>query len=74
MYWVFSEEDPNITPVKVHEFENLLRDTGKENHIIIYPKVSHAFMNPGNKKNYNDSTANEAWNEIYSFLDANLAE
>ena len=71
---IFAEKDLNITPEKVHEFENLLRDAGKENHIIIYPDVSHAFMNPDNKKVYNDSTANEAWNEIYSFLDENLSE
>jgi carboxymethylenebutenolidase len=71
---IFAEKDPNITPAKVHSFENLLRDEGKENHIVIYPNVSHAFMNPDNKKAYNDSTAEEAWNEIYSFLDENLAE
>jgi carboxymethylenebutenolidase len=71
---IFAENDPNITPEKVHEFEKLLRDEGKENHIIIFPKVSHAFMNPDNTKGYSDSTADEAWNEIYSFLDENLEE
>ncbi|MEJ2613350.1 MAG: dienelactone hydrolase family protein [Ignavibacteriaceae bacterium] len=71
---IFAEKDPNITPEKVHAFENLLKDEGKENHIIIYPSVSHAFMNPGNKKGYDESTANEAWNQIYSFLDDNLSE
>ena len=71
---IFAENDPNITPAKVHDFENLLNDEGKENHIIIYPNVSHAFMNPGNTRGYSDSTANEAWNEIYSFLDENLSE
>ena len=71
---IFAENDPNITPAKVHNFENLLKDEGKENHIFIYPNVSHAFMNPDNKNGYSDSTANEAWNEIYSFLDENLTE
>ncbi len=71
---IFAEKDQNITPAKVHEFENLLRAEGKENHIVIYPNVSHAFMNPDNKRGYSDSTANEAWNEIYNFLDENLAE
>jgi len=71
---IFAENDPNITPEKVHAFENLLKDEGKENHIIIYPNVSHAFMNPNNRKGYNDSTANEAWNQIYTFLDDNLSE
>ena len=71
---IFAEKDPNITPVKVHEFEKLLKEDGKENRIIIYPDVSHAFMNPDNKHGYSDSTANIAWNEIYSFLDDNLSE
>ncbi|MGA9295432.1 MAG: dienelactone hydrolase family protein [Ignavibacteriaceae bacterium] len=71
---IFAEKDPNITPEKVHDFENLLKNEGKENHIFIYPNVSHAFMNPGNKNGYDESTANEAWNQIYSFLDENLSE
>jgi len=71
---IFAEKDPNITPEKVHTFENLLKNEGKENHIIIYPDVSHAFMNPGNKKGYDESTANEAWNQIFTFLDDNLSE
>ena len=71
---IFAEKDPNITPEKVHAFENLLNVEGKENRIIIYPNVSHAFMNPENKKGYDESTANEAWNQIYSFLDDNLTE
>ncbi len=71
---IFADKDPNITPEKVHIFESLLKDEGKENHIFIYPNVSHAFMNPGNTNGYNESTANEAWNQIYSFLDDNLSE
>jgi carboxymethylenebutenolidase len=71
---IFGEMDSNITPAKVHEFEKLLKHEGKENQILIYPHVSHAFMNPDNKRGYNDSTAEEAWNAIYSFLDENLAE
>jgi hypothetical protein len=31
-------------------------------------------MNPDNKNIYDDSTANKAWDEIYSFLDKNLGE
>ena len=71
---IFADKDPNITPAKVKEFQKLLRDEGKENHIIIYPNVSHAFMNPNNIKGYSDSTAEKAWDEIYSFLNDNLAE
>jgi carboxymethylenebutenolidase len=71
---IFAEKDPNITPAKVKNFEKILNDEGKENKIIIYPNVSHAFMNPDNKNVYDDSTANKAWDEIYSFLDKNLGE
>jgi carboxymethylenebutenolidase len=71
---IFAEKDPNITPAKVNQFEKLLKDAGKENKIIIYPGVSHAFMNPDNTKVYSDSTADKAWDEIFSFLDENLAE
>jgi hypothetical protein len=31
-------------------------------------------MNPDNTKVYNDSTADNAWDEIFSFLDVNLSE
>ena len=71
---IFAEKDPNITPAKVNQFEKLLRDEGKENKIIIYSGVSHAFMNPDNTKVYNDSTADKAWDEIFAFLDENLSE
>ena len=71
---IFAGEDKNITPADAKNFESLLKDAGKENQIIIYPGVNHAFMNPNNKNGYSDSTADEAWDKIYSFLEDNLSE
>ncbi len=71
---IFGEQDQNITPSDVKEFESSLNKAGVDNHIIIYPGANHAFMNPGNTKVYNEDAARKAWNEIYSFLNNNLKE
>ncbi len=69
---IFGENDQNITPADVKEFEEALNKAGVENHITIYPDANHAFMNPANIKVYNKEAANKAWTEIYNFLNTNL--
>jgi carboxymethylenebutenolidase len=69
---IFGEKDPNITPKVVDGFKDALNKAGKQNKIIDYPGVTHAFMNPGNKHGYSKETTEHAWNEIFSFLEKNL--
>ncbi len=69
---IFGEQDKGIPPETVNKFKNAAKAEGKDVEIHIYPAVGHAFMNPANKSGYNKATADEAWNEIYSFLNNNL--
>ena len=69
---IFGEKDQNITPAKVNEFENALNEAGVKNKITIYPAAEHAFMNPDNPDRYNESAAQKAWKETFTFLNNNL--
>lgn len=69
---IFGEKDRGISPNDVKKFEESLKDAGKNEKIIIYRNVGHAFMNPGNKEGYSFETSHLAWDEIYTFLNKNL--
>jgi len=69
---IFGEQDRGITPDDVKNFQQALNKAGKENKIIIYPGVGHAFMNQNNKQGYDSTTTEKAWEEIYNFLDKYL--
>jgi carboxymethylenebutenolidase len=69
---IFGENDKNIIPENVQQFEKALNKAGVENNILIYPGAGHAFMNPKNKELYNETVTEKAWNEIYTYLDNNL--
>ncbi len=69
---IFGEKDQNITPDIVRAFEKSLNEADIKNKIIIYPRVGHAFMNPGNTNLYDEHTTREAWDETYFFLNNNL--
>ena len=69
---IFGENDQNINPSVVKEFQDSLNQAGIENKIIIYPGAGHAFMNPNNSDRYNETAAEKAWNETFTFLNKNL--
>jgi len=69
---IFRENDQTISTSDVKEFEEALNEAGIRNKIKIYPDAGHAFMNPASNNLYNRSAAENAWNEIYSFLGNNL--
>jgi carboxymethylenebutenolidase len=69
---IFGEADKNITPDAVKQFEQALKDQGKNYKIYEYPKSAHAFMNKNNTTVYNKETTKEAWAKINAFLDKNL--
>ncbi len=69
---IFGEKDQSITPAKVNEFEEALNEAGIKNQITIYPGAAHAFMNPKNPERYNESAAQKAREETFTFLNNNL--
>lgn len=71
---IFGETDRGISVMDVQNFEQALKDAKKENKIIIYRNVGHAFMNPNNKDGYNAEITERAWREIFSFLEKHLVK
>ena len=69
---IFGENDRGITSDKVSEFEAALEELGKTYRIEVYPGVGHAFADPRGT-NYDETTANEAWSVVLSFLGEHLA-
>lgn len=69
---IFGETDRRIPIIDVQNFEQALKDAKKENKIIIYRNVGHAFMNPNNKDGYNPEITERAWRETFTFLEKHL--
>ena len=70
VFGVFGEEDQQILPADVLEFEANLNTLNIENEITIYPGVGHAFLT---EENYNQpGTAMEAWQQTLAFLNETL--
>lgn len=69
---IFGETDREIPLMDVQNFEQALNDAKKDNKIIIYRNVGHAFMNPNNKEGYNADITERAWREIFAFLEQHL--
>ncbi|MDR3668267.1 MAG: dienelactone hydrolase family protein [Ignavibacteriaceae bacterium] len=68
---IFGEEDKNIPPDAVKQFEQAMKTQGKHIKVYEYPNSAHAFMNQNNPT-YNKATTKEAWKEIYAFLSDRL--
>lgn len=69
---IFAEEDQQILPEQVLEFEAALNSLNIENEITIYPDVGHGFLN---EDNYNQpGAAMEAWQQTLIVLEENLKE
>jgi len=69
---IFGETDRGIPVMDVQNFEQALKDAKKENKIIIYRNVGHAFMNPNNKDGHNSDITERAWREIFTFMEKHL--
>jgi carboxymethylenebutenolidase len=69
---IFAEEDQQIFPEDVLEFEASLNSLAIPNEITIYPGVGHGFLS---EDNYDQpGTAMEAWQQTLAFLETNLGE
>ncbi|MEZ4510643.1 MAG: dienelactone hydrolase family protein [Chloroflexota bacterium] len=70
VFGVFGEEDQQILPADVLEFEANLNTLNIENEITIYPGVGHGFLN---EENYDQpGTAMDAWQQTLAFLNETL--
>jgi len=69
---LFGAEDTGIKVASVHAFRDALKNLGKNFNIHIYPGVGHAFANPSGR-NYDATTAEDAWQRTLAFLDLHLA-
>jgi len=68
---IFAENDEAIPLRDVQRFRGVLRDLGKAEQVVIYPDVSHGFMDPG-RSAYDAAAAEEAWAEMLTFLSDRL--
>jgi carboxymethylenebutenolidase len=68
----FAEKDEGIPPNDVQAFGAALTASGHDADFQVFPGVGHAFMNPNNKKGYNEAAAKGAWARIDAFFDKQL--
>jgi carboxymethylenebutenolidase len=69
---VFAENDEFVPPPAVEALKESLEEAGVRNHFKTYIGVDHAFLNDSRPDVYDAATAREAWNDILSFLRAEL--
>jgi dienelactone hydrolase len=70
---VFAEHDEFVPPSVADALEAQLRDAGVRVNFKVHVGVGHAFLNESRKDAYDASSARAAWNDILSFLRAELA-
>lgn len=70
---VFAENDDFVPPEAVRALESELQAAGLRVDVKTYVGVDHAFLNDTRPDVYDAATAREAWNDILTFLRAELA-
>jgi len=68
---IFGETDQSIPVEEVNSFEAALTEAGIENQISLYADKGHAFVQSV-EKIAEDPVQQKAWNELLTFLSANL--
>ena len=68
---LFGALDESLPSRDVMAFRQKLNELGKQAQVVIYPKAGHAFANPSGA-NYNAAVADKSWQEVVTFLEANL--
>ncbi len=67
----FGAEDSGIPVAGVRQFEQSLKNLGKDAEIVIYDGAGHAFANPTGE-NFRPEPAADAWQRTLTFLDRTL--
>jgi len=68
---IHGDEDKAISPDSIKAFDKAAKNIGLNVEVKFFPGVGHAFMNPGNPS-YKKEIVDEAWKDIYAFMDKNL--
>jgi len=68
---IHGDEDKAISPDSIKAFDKAAKSIGLNVDVEFFPGMGHAFMNPGNP-GYKKETVDEAWKDIYAFMDKNL--
>ncbi|HSH04776.1 MAG TPA: dienelactone hydrolase family protein [Anaerolineae bacterium] len=68
---IFAEDDQQIPPAEVRQFEAALNSLNIENQITIYPDVGHAFLTEDNYDQLG-TAGNDAWQQTLTFLEDTL--
>lgn len=63
----FGESDAHMTPEKVHQLEQRLRDAGIDVEFHIYAGCDHAFFNDTRPEVYNADAARLSWDRTLAF-------
>lgn len=66
---IFGDKDRGISVSSVREFEKACKKAGKDITVHIYPNVGHAFINPNNKRGYDQATVEKVWKVTFEFLE-----
>lgn len=70
---VFAENDEFISAADVQKLDEALRAAGVEANLLTYVGVQHAFLNDARPDVFDAETAAEAWRDIETFLQSELA-
>jgi carboxymethylenebutenolidase len=69
---IYGKEDGGIPVDQVRKFEDAMEARGVENTITVYPGVGHAFVKSNTYRN--GGAAEQAWNQMVSFLKTTLSD
>ena len=69
---LFGRDDRNPTSEEAETVDAELTKLGIEHDFHYYADAGHGFMNPFNYHHYNEEASEEAWAELFSFLDQGM--
>jgi carboxymethylenebutenolidase len=70
----FGEKDEMVTPAKVRDLEEELKEHGKSAEVHIYTGAGHAFFNDARPEAYDAPAASDAWRRTLDFFRQHLPE
>jgi carboxymethylenebutenolidase len=69
---LFGEEDQSIPVEQVRELQGILRETGLQSDLRVYPNAGHAFFKDASPM-YREHAAEDAWPRVLQFLQQHLS-
>ena len=66
---IYGGQDGSIPPERRRHIDQLLKLTGRDAQILVYPEAGHAFLN-NTHGSYNAAAARDAWPKAVAFLKA----